>query len=327
MLRIADSKLGSDTAKRFSLPWKSILVKYNTVFIFIVLLIISSFLSQAFFTEANIFNLLRQLSGLAIISMGMLLVILIGGIDLSVGSVLALGCVLSAYFLQSLPLPLAVVLTIVCCTLIGVGSGYFVAMRGIASFVVTLAFMTIARGLAFIVSKGTPIKANSTALVEFGSGSFLGVPFPVWLMLVIFLLVGFLLKFTTFGRLIKAIGSNETAVGLSGILVGRYKFIVFAMSAALCSLAGIISTSRTLVGSPVVGTGIELDAIAAVVIGGASLSGGRGTALNTLIGVLILGMISNIMNLMNVAAYPQQVIKGIIILIAVLLQGGMKKKI
>ncbi|RXZ82808.1 ABC transporter permease [Paenibacillaceae bacterium] len=314
----AEKKLST---KAFRFPGPSILLKYNTVLIFVILLIVSSFLSDAFFTEANIANLLRQSAGLTIISMGMLLVILTGGIDLSVGSVLALGCVLSAFFLQTMPFPLAILLTIATCVAIGVGSGYFVAQRKIAAFIVTLAFMTIARGLAFMTSKGSPIVMDNKVLDEFGSGAFLSIPYPVWVMLLVFVGVAFLLKYTAFGRFVKAIGSNEVAVRLSGIQVNKYKFLVYVISAGLCGIAGIISASRTGVGSPVVGTGIELDAIAAVVIGGASLSGGRGTALNTLLGVLILSMIGNIMNLMNIPAYPQQVIKGIIIIAAVLLQG------
>lgn len=314
------------TGNKLTTSVTDFILKYNTLIIFAVLLIISSFLSSSFFTETNIFNLLRQLSGLAIISLGMLLVILTGGIDLSVGSTLALGCVLSAYLLQTMSLPLALICTVISCILLGAGSGYLVARRNIAPFVVTLALMTIARGIAFMVSKGTPIVTENAFVISLGAGSFLRIPYLVWLTLFIFLIIAFVLKYTTFGRMIKAVGSNEDAVRLSGINVSRYKFMVYTISGGLGAIAGIISTSRTGVGSPVVGTAIELDAIAAVVIGGASLSGGRGTALNTLIGVLILGMIGNIMNLMNVPAYPQQVIKGIIIILAVLLQGIQSKR-
>jgi len=300
-----------------------IFLKYNTEFILLILIVISSLISSAFFTERNIFNLLRQVSGTGIISMGILLVILTSGIDLSVGSQLALGSVLSAYFLTiySYSLPMSIFLTILICTFFGSVSGYLVSFRGMAPFVATLALMTIARGCAFIISKGSPIIVDSATLTNFGSKYFLRIPYPVLLMLGIFIVVHLILRYTIFGRLVKAIGSNELAVKLSGINVAYYKFAVYAISGAFAAIAGIISTSRTGVGSPLVGEGLELDAIAAVVIGGASLKGGKGTAFKTLLGVLILGLIGNIMNLKNVPAYPQQVIKGLIIIFAVLFQG------
>jgi ribose transport system permease protein len=303
-----------------------LLVKGNTIIIFLLLIIASSVMSPSFLTFRNISNLLRQNAGNALVSMGMLLVILTGGIDLSVGSVVALGCVLSGYFLQFLPLFPALMAAVLICTLFGAAAGYFAAHRKIAPFVVTLAFMTIVRGTAFIISKGTPIRITSQALIDFGKNTLLGLPCLVYLVIGVFAVFALLLKFTVFGRLITAIGSNESAVRLSGITVSSYKFLVYVLSAAVCSLAGIISASRSAVGSPIVGTGMELDAIASVVIGGAALSGGRGSIVNTLLGVFILGMIGNIMNLMNIAAYPQQVIKGVIILIAVLLQGMEDKE-
>jgi ribose transport system permease protein len=307
----------------------TLLLKYNIMFIFAVLLIVSSFASDVFFTERNIFNLLRQVSGIGIVSMGMLLVILTAGIDLSVGSMMALASVLCAHLLFKVPLPLCILLTILAGVLLGSASGFLVSNRRMAPFVVTLAMMTIARGLAYIVSKGAPIllPESGEALRYFGSGYLLRVPEPVILMFVIFIAVYLMLKYTVFGRLVVAIGSNETAVRLSGVPVGIYKFLVYGISGGLASVAGIISTSRTGVGSPIVGVGLELDAIAAVVIGGASLSGGKGTAFNTLLGIFILGMIGNIMNLKNVPAYPQQIIKGLIIIFAVLLQGIQRRDI
>jgi ribose transport system permease protein len=207
--------------------------------------------------------------------------------------------------------------------IIGSVSGYLVSIRGMAPFIATLALMTIVRGLGFILSKGTPIilEDSGQALKDFGSNYIIGIPNPVILMFFIFILVYFLLKYTVFGRLIIAIGSNEESVRLSGIKVWIYKFAVYSICGGFAAIAGIISTSRTGVGSPILGIGLELDAIAAVVIGGASLKGGRGSAVNTLLGIIILGMIGNIMNLMNVPGYPQQVIKGLIIIFAVLLQG------
>jgi ribose transport system permease protein len=303
------------------------LLKYNTIVIFVALLITSSFASDVFFSERNMFNLLRQVAGIGAVSMGMLLVILTAGIDLSVGSISALASVLVAHFLLSMSLPVSIALSILVGILLGSCSGFLVANRRVAPFVATLAMMTIARGLAFIVSKGRPILLTESgqALKNFGSDYWLRIPQPVFVMFLIFVIVFVLLRYTVFGRLVIAIGSNETAVRLSGIRVAIYKFSVYCIAGGFAAVAGIISTARTGVGSAVVNPGMELDAIAAVVIGGASLSGGKGTALNTLLGVFILGMIGNIMNLKNVPGYSQQVIKGLIIIFAVLLQGIQRR--
>lgn len=299
------------------------LLRYNTPIILIILIALSSFISDAFFTSRNITNLLRQVSGVGIVSLGMLLVILTGGIDLSVGSVVAFSGVLSAYLLLSLPVPLGIGFTVLSGILIGSVSGYLVAVRRIAPFIATLAMMTIVRGLGFMLSQGAPIILEDAGqpLKAFGGGYVLGIPNPVTLMFFIFMLVFFTLRHTVFGRLITAIGSNEEAVRLSGIRVWIYKFAIYSICGGCAAVAGIISTSRTGVGSPILGIGLELDAIAAVVIGGASLKGGKGSAVNTLLGIIILGIIGNIMNLMNVPGYPQQVIKGLIIIVAVILQG------
>src|SRR5512140_1238058 len=298
------------------------IIKYNTVFIFIVMLVVSAIVSDVFFTSSNLFNLVRQVTPVGIISMGILLVILTGGIDLSIGSVVAMVGVMCALFTQSLGLPLAILASLGCGLLVGSFSGYLVSVHKMAPFIATLALMSIVRGLGFIFSKGAPVlvSENASSLTDFGSGSFLGFPNPAFVLLIVFGITAVLLKYNVFGRIVIAIGSNEEAVRLSGIKVSVYKFSVYAISGGLAALAAIITTARTSVGSPVMGVGMELDVIATVVIGGASLSGGKGSAINTLLGVLILGMIGNIMNLMNIPAYSQQVIKGLIIIFAVLLQ-------
>jgi len=303
---------------------RRLLFAYNTVLIFLAMIGLAASLSNVFFTRQNIFNLLRQVAGLAGMGLGMLLVVLTGGIDLSVGSLAAFTSVLTASLLGHMGLFPALLLGIGAAASCGAISGYLVAARRMAPFIATLAMMTIARGLAFILSKGSPIMIEDSRLNQFGVSYWLGIPAPVFVMLVIFALVAFLLRYTVFGRMVTAIGSNEAAVRLAGVRTGWYKFSVYCISGAFCAVAGIISTSRTGVGSPIVGTGSELDAIAAVVIGGASLSGGKGTAFHTLLGVLILGIIGNIMNLMNVPGYPQQVVKGLIIIGAVLAQGWQR---
>ncbi|QCE42889.1 ABC transporter permease [Psychroserpens sp. NJDZ02] len=299
------------------------LVKYNTIFIFLLLVLFSALISDVFFTSVNLSNLLKQVSGIGIISIGMLIVILTGGIDLSVGSMVALLAVTFAILINLIILPLAIVFTIAIGFGLGSISGYLVAYQKMAPFVATLALMTIARGLGFIYSKGSPVTfktAGGVFMSDFANNATLGIPNIAIVFFLIVIVAMVMLRYNVFGRLIIAIGSNEEASRLSGIKVNKYKFLVYAISGALAATAAIIVASRTNLGSPNMGMSWELDAIAAVVIGGASLNGGRGTAINTLMGVLILGLIGNILNLLNVPSYPQQVVKGGIIIFAVLLQ-------
>ncbi len=234
--------------------------------------------------------------------------ILTRGIDLSVGSIAALGSFASALFLQDMTPGLSILATLAVGGGFGLLSGILVAYLGLPPFVTTLAVMTIARGSALIASQGQPIRMGEAGdlITSFGSGYFLGVPQPVLLMVAVFVLAGVVLTFTRFGRMVKAIGSNVEAVRLSGISVSRYIVSVYVISGVLAAAAGIISSSRTGIGSATVGVGAELDAIAAVVIGGASLMGGRGGATNTLIGVFVRGVIANIMNLASVPGFYQQ---------------------
>jgi len=298
--------------------------RYGTAIIFVLLVICAASLSSSFLSERNVMNVLRQVSGTGIMAVGMLLVILTRGIDLSVGSVAAFGSVLSAIIVNHYSAGASVALVLVAGMLCGLVSGFLVAYLRLQPFVMTLAMMAVARGLALIISNGQPVMMGDTgdAITDFGTSSLFGVPLPVLLMLSVFIAAAILLNFTRFGRLIKAIGSNEEAVHLSGIPVARYVLAVYAISGALSALAGVIITSRSGVGSATVGVGAELDVIAAVVIGGASLAGGRGGVLNTLLGVLVFGVIGNIMNLINVPGYHQQVCMGVIIVLAMLLQKG-----
>lgn len=299
-----------------------LVIKYNTAVIFVALLIVSACISDNFFTVVNLTNLVRQIAPIGIISMGMLLVILTAGIDLSVGSIVAMIGVLCALLTHVMPLFPAILISVLAGVGIGSVSGYLAAYQKMAPFIATLAMMTVARGLGFIFSKGAPIMVadSASALTDFGNGFFLAIPNPAWVFFIVFLITFILLRFNVLGRILIAIGSNEEAVRLSGIRVSVYLFAVYAIIGGLSAIAGIIGVSRTSVGSPIVGVGWELDAIAVVVIGGASLFGGKGTAVNTLLGVFIIGMIGNIMNLMDIPSYSQQVIKGVIIILAVLLQ-------
>ena len=303
------------------------LQRFGTLAIFLALVIVATFWSDAFLSRANVLNVLRQVaSGAGIMAVGMLFVILTRGIDLSVGSIAALGSVLTGHFVAMSghgPL-LTVIYVLLAGAACGLFTGAFVAYLRLPPFVMSLAMLAIARGLALIISDGRPIPLGEAgqAFQDFGSGFLFGIPQPVVLMFLVFIVGGIVLNFTRFGRLITAIGSNEEAVRLAGIPVPRYILSVYVISGVLAATAGIISSSRTGVGSAQVGVGAELNVIAAVVIGGASLMGGRGGVINTFLGALIMGIIANIMNLAGVPGYHQQVYMGAIIVVAMLLQFG-----
>ena len=314
----------SSGGKKPQLSFGRLFRQFGTAVIFVLLVILASTQSDAFLTERNIMNVLRQMSGVGIMAIGMLFVILTRGIDLSVGSLAALGAVSSALLIQQYPLPVALAMSIGIGAACGAVSGVLIAFLRLPAFVITLAMMTGARGLALILSNGQPIMPGAAGkpLQTFGTSFALGVPNPAILMFVLFLLAFLVLNYSRFGRLVKAIGSNEEAVRLSGISVPWYVLAVYIMSGALAAIAGILVTSRSGVGSASVGTGAELDVIAAVVIGGASLMGGRGGVINTFIGVMVLGVIGNIMNLAGVPGYHQQIYLGVIIVVAVIIQHG-----
>lgn len=298
----------------------------STLLVFIIMLVVAGFLSDRFYSADNITNVLRQSVPLGLATLGMLFVILTGGIDLSVGAIMALVSVVVALMIPDIGLWPALAVGIIMATIIGAFAGILVTWFNIAPFIATLAMMTIARGLGLIISKGQPVFIDDPALIEFGTGYLFGIPLPVYVFGIFILLAQFLYKHTVFGRLVVSIGSNETATRFAGIRVNYYKLAVYALSGLACGIAGILATTRTGVGSPVLAVGFELDVIAAVVVGGASLAGGRGTVINTIIGVLILSIISNLMNLMNISGYNQQVVKGVIIIIAVMLE-SIKSKV
>src|SRR5699024_180866 len=294
----------------------------------IIMVIFLGFMSDAFFTLDNIFNLLRQISVNALIAFGMTFVILTAGIDLSVGSLLALGSALTAGLLTSGIDPmLAVLLGLLIGFGLGAINGLIITKGKVAPFIATLATMTIFRGATLVYTDGMPITglSDSFAFEMIGGGYVFGVPFPVILMLVVFLILFFVLKKTVFGRQVYAVGGNEEVSVLSGIKADRVKIWVYSLTGMLSVLAGMILTSRLNSAQPTAGEMFELDAIAAVVIGGTSLMGGRGRITGTLIGALIIGVIDNGLNLMNVSSFYQQIVKGGVILLAVLLDRKSNK--
>lgn len=298
---------------------------------FIALVLVSvglAVLSPDFLTVANLLNVMRQVSINALIAFGMTLVILLGGIDLSVGSILALSSVGIATLIQAgVPPLLATLLGVLGGGLMGLFNGLVVSKGKVAPFIATLASMTILRGLALVVSGGSPITGfNSDLFSMLGGGYVAGlIPIPVVWMLIMFGLFAFLLKKTVFGRHVYATGGNEEAARLSGVKVDQIKLWVYTVSGAMSAMAGVVLTSRLNSAQPTAGSGYELDAIAAVVLGGTSLTGGRGWIFGTLMGALLIGVLNNGLNLLGVSSFYQQVIKGVVILLAVLIDRSGKK--
>ncbi|MEN2425408.1 ABC transporter permease [Chromobacterium vaccinii] len=298
-------------------------------FIALVLVAVGlSVMSPDFLTVNNLLNVMRQVSINALIAFGMTLVILLGGIDLSVGSILALSSVLTATLLQAGVDPmLATLLGILAGAAMGLFNGLVISKGKVAPFIATLATMTILRGLALVFSNGSPITGFDSELFSMLGGGYVAglVPVPVVWMLILFIGFWFLLKKTVFGRHLYATGGNEEAARLSGVKVDRVKLWVYTASGAMSAMAGVVLTSRLNSAQPTAGAGYELDAIAAVVLGGTSLSGGRGWIFGTLIGALLIGVLNNGLNLLGVSSFYQQVIKGAVILLAVLLDRSNKK--
>ncbi|ABO51033.1 ribose ABC transporter membrane protein [Desulforamulus reducens MI-1] len=286
----------------------------------LIIIVALTFLSDRFFTTSNLLNVARQVSINTLLGVGMTFVILTGGIDLSVGSILALAGALGAGFLGQGNTTLMVVLYACLIGLLaGTVNGTIVAYGRVAPFIATLATMTLFRGATLIYTEGRPVRAVAEGFNELGGGYLGAIPTPVIITSVIVLLAWFVLTQMTPGRRIFALGGNEEAAILSGIRTNHYKIMVYSISGLLAGLAGVILSSRLLSAQPTAGIGYELDAIAAVVIGGTSLTGGQGGVIGTLIGALIIGVIDNGLNLLNVSSFYQQAVKGLIILVAVLL--------
>lgn len=297
------------------------MARYYLLIALVLLIVAGIFLSDKFLTTKNILNVLLQNSMLAIFSMGMLFVIITGGIDLSVGSIVALSaCLIAGSIQNNINIFLGLLMTISILAVVGVFTGALVSFGKIAPFIATLAMMTIIRGAAYIYQVGSDRRIDGTILPKVINSSIGFVPIPIIIMIFIVGLSAFILSRTVFGRAVYAIGGNYETARLAGINVKMHLIVVYVISAVFASISGIILAGRLSLGTALVGTGYELDGIAAVVVGGASLMGGSGTVLNTLMGAFILGFLSNIMNLMGVAAYPQMITKGFIILIAVLVK-------
>ena len=298
-----------------------ILNKFKTGIGLLILVTVLSFMSPYFLTIPNLLNVVRQVSIIAIISFGMTMVILTGGIDLSVGSMLAFsGAVTAGMIVNSgLNVFVAILIGLAAGTALGLFNGIAVAKAKLPAFIVTLAMMTVARGFTLIYTNGRPISGFDETFRFFGAGYLGRIPVPVIIMFILLFIIYILLKKTPLGRYIYAIGGNEKATKLSGINTDRIKIAVYALNGFLAAVSGIILTSRLNSAQPMAGEGYELDAIAAVVLGGTSLSGGSGGVVGTIIGALIIAVLNNGLNLLNVSSFYQLVAKGAVILLAVFL--------
>lgn len=313
----------TQTLSRRGIMSKAWWIENKSLVALLVLIGVVSFLSPNFFTADNLLNILRQTSVNAIMAVGMTLVILTAGIDLSVGSVLALcGALAATMVAMELPIALVVPLTLGAGSLLGGISGLIIAKGKVQAFIATLVTMTALRGVTMVYTEGRPISTGfsegSDHFAWLGTGYLLGLPVPIWLMAIVFLLAWYLLNHTRLGRYIYALGGNESATRLSGINVARVKLAVYGLCGMLSALAGLIVTSRLSSAQPTAGMGYELDAIAAVVLGGTSLMGGKGRIMGTLIGALIIGFLNNALNLLDVSSYYQMIAKASVILLAVM---------
>ena len=272
-----------------------------------------------FLTKTNIFNVLRQSSTNLMLACGMTMVIILGGIDLSVGSIIAMSGVLGAAAVvwHGMPEIVGILIAILSGVIFGLLNGFVIAKTQIPPFIVTLASMNIAKGIAYVYSGGKPIRCMTDAWKFLGAGNVAGVPTPVITMTIVFIVSVLFLNRTRIGRHIYAVGGNDTAAKFSGIDTAKVKFVVFSFSGLMAGLAGITIASRLYSGTCTSGDGAEMDAIAAVVVGGTSMSGGSGKLGGTLIGVLIIGILNNGLNLMGVNSDWQYIIKGAVILLAV----------
>ena len=306
---------------------KTILSRYAIYMVLFVMVVVLSIGTSSFLTTRNILNVLRQISMNAILAFGMTYVIISDGIDLSVGSTIALAGVLAANFAHrasTLIVPIAVALGVG--LLVGLINGVIIAYTGIPAFIVTLGMCQIARGAAFLYTDGFSVINLGSSFKFIGQGTLLGIPFPVYLLLFCGILTYLFLHRTKFGRHIYAVGGNENAARVSGINVQKTRILVYTICGLCAGIVSLILTARTNSANPNAADGYELDAIAAAVIGGTSMSGGKGLILETITGALIIGIMNNGLDLFNISSYAQQVVKGAIIIGAVLIDRINEKK-
>jgi len=301
------------------------MTQYRSFVILIIILAIATVIAPGFLSFNNITNVIRQISISAVLACGMTFVILTGGIDLSVGGILGLSGALSASVLASTnSVTLAIFVGLAFGLICGITNGLFISFGDLPPFIVTLATMSLFMGGLLLYTSGAPITIANNAYKFIGKGEVLGIAVPIIILIVVYLIAFFVLSYTRFGRSVYSIGGNEEATRLSGINVKINKVYVYALSGFLAGLGGIILTARLGSAQPTAGQGYELDAIAAVILGGTSLSGGQGFVLPTVVGALILGILTNVLTLLNVNPYVSNILKGVVILLAVIIDRRFK---
>ncbi len=298
---------------------ESILKRFSTVILLLVIVAVFSLMTESFLAWRNFINILRQVAVLGILSAGMTFVIISGGMDLTVGALLGLTGVFCAKLLVDFQMNpvFAILITLLLLVLMGTCNGLLIVQLKVPAIVITLGMMTVARGIAYIISGGVPIYDIPEGIVYFGQGYVGPIPVPVITMLVIVAFAAFVLKRTYLGRYVYAIGGNEEAARLAGIPVNLLKIGLYSFSGLLCGIAGITLMARVSSGAPASGTSMEMDVVTAVVIGGVSINGGKGTILGAFIGAIIIGILSNGLTIMNVGEYYQMVVKGVVLILAV----------
>lgn len=295
--------------------------KFGALIALILLMGIITVMNSNFLSVNNIMNLFRQVSINAFIAFGMTFVITTSGIDLSVGSTLALsGAIVASLIVSGVNSIIAIILGVLLGGVLGFVNGVLVSKGSLAPFIATLATMSIYRGIALLYTGGNPITvAGDKPLFEFvGRGYIVGIPFPVILMFIVLIILYIIFHRTAFGKKVFAVGGNEKAARIAGVKIDKVKMLVYTISGMLAALSGVILTSRLNSAQPTAGNAYELDAIAAVVLGGTSMAGGKGSMVGTLIGALIIGTLNNGLNLLGVSSFYQQIMKGIVIILAVL---------
>jgi ribose/xylose/arabinose/galactoside ABC-type transport system permease subunit len=315
---------GTKTGKeRFS----ALFGKYGILIVFFIVCILLAVTAPNFIKPANLLNVFKQVSLVGIMATGMTFVIIAADIDLSVGSVAALAGVLVAGFEvnNGMPLPLAILIALAVCVGIGASMGIIITKTKVHAFVVSLGMMTIVRGICFLITDGYPISGVSETFIKIGGGNVAGIPNLVFFLAAAIIIGYIVLTMTPFGRNVYAVGGNLTATRLAGINVDKVRITNFMISSFCAAVAGILLASRVSSGQPVASEGAELDAIAAVVIGGTSMYGGKGSMLGTLVGALFLGVIQNGLNLLQVSPYYQQIFTGALIIIAVIIDSIKKE--
>jgi ribose/xylose/arabinose/galactoside ABC-type transport system permease subunit len=306
---------------------KNLLQKFGLLMVILFLVLIMSLVKPVFISSENIINVLRQVSINGVLAIGITFVIMTGGIDLSIGSIVAITAVITGSLLEKgYGVAASISISMTAALAFGLFNGLLIAVGGLPPFIATLANMTIARGFALVYANGRNFVIVHEDFLRIGKGSIFGIPIPIWILLAVCILAYIVLNFTVFGRHIYAFGGNRQAAKLAGVRTRLVEISAYMITGLLSGLAAIILASRTSAGQPTAGTGYELDAIAAAAIGGISMVGGSGTIGGTIMGFIIIGVMLNSLTLLNVSSFYQQIVKGIIIIVAVMLDMQAKRR-